>query len=491
LPQQQTKNKVQTAPVERSNLSITITANGTVQPERSVNVSPKTAGILKELLVKEGDVVEQGQILAYMDDSNLQGQLRQAQGNLAAAEANGEKISAGNRQEDTAQAKAKLQDMKFVLRQAEADLGRNRSLSQAGAISRQAFDVALTARDRAQAQVRQAQEALDLSNAGARPEDIAEAEAQVASAQGAMQTIQANLNDMVLRAPFSGTVSRKFADPGAFVTPTTAGSAVSSATSSSILALASTNQIMTQVAEANIAQTRIGLPIWMPLVFLGSKVRDTLFNPNESAIGADLRIQGKRYTVVGVAKSKGSVGGQDLDDVVYIPLSNMSAQIVANILRLRHRIRPPQLDDFRIVNQVDIIKTFTSVMGSLTLLVGAIAGISLVVGGIGIANIMLVSVMERTREIGIRKAVGATSSSILSQFLTEAIVISIVGGAIGVGLGIGVAFTAATVFNFPFIVPLWSIVTGFGLSLLVGVLAGGIPARNAAKLDPITALHNQ
>jgi putative ABC transport system permease protein len=127
----------------------------------------------------------------------------------------------------------------------------------------------------------------------------------------------------------------------------------------------------------------------------------------------------------------------------------------------------------------------------LTLLVGAIAGISLLVGGIGIANIMLVSVMERTREIGIRKAVGATSSSILSQFLTEAIVISVVGGAIGVGLGVGVAFAAATVFKFPFIVPLWSIGAGFGLSLVVGVLAGGIPARNAAKLDPITALHNQ
>jgi putative ABC transport system permease protein len=258
-----------------------------------------------------------------------------------------------------------------------------------------------------------------------------------------------------------------------------------------------------------------------PVVFLGSKVRDALFNPNESPIGADIRLQGKRYTVVGVAKSKGSVGGQDLDDVAYIPLSNMSAQIVGNnavtgvaingfwleasnadqlnsaqfqvtnILRLRHRIQPPKLDDFRIINQVDIIKTFTSVMGSLTLLVGAIAGISLLVGGIGIANIMLVSVMERTREIGIRKAVGATSSSILSQFLTEAIVISIVGGAIGVGLGIGVAFTAATVFKFPFIVPLWSIGAGFGLSLVVGVLAGGIPARNASKLDPITALHNQ
>jgi putative ABC transport system permease protein len=258
-----------------------------------------------------------------------------------------------------------------------------------------------------------------------------------------------------------------------------------------------------------------------PVVFLGSKVRDSMFNSSESPIGADLRIQGKRYTVVGVAKSKGSVGGQDLDDVIYIPLSNMSAQIVGNnaltgvaingfwveasdvdqlnsaqfqvtnILRLRHRIKPPDLDDFRTINQVDIINTFTSVVGSLTLLVGAIAGISLVVGGIGIANIMLVSVMERTREIGIRKAVGATSTDILSQFLIEAIVISTVGGVIGIALGVALAFSAATIFKFPFIVPLWSIGVGFSLSLIVGVAAGGIPARNAAKLDPISSLHNE
>jgi putative ABC transport system permease protein len=258
-----------------------------------------------------------------------------------------------------------------------------------------------------------------------------------------------------------------------------------------------------------------------PVAFLGSKVRDELFSTDESVIGADLRIRGKRYTVVGVAESKGSAGGQDLDDVIYIPLTNMSAQIVGNnaltgvaingfwveasdadqlnsaqfqvtnILRLRHRIHPPAVDDFRITNLVDIISTFSSVMGSFTLMVGAIAGISLVVGGIGIANIMLVSVMERTREIGIRKAVGATSGTILSQFLTEAIVISTVGGVIGVVLGIGFAFAAATLFKFPFIVPLWSIGAGFGISLIVGVLAGGIPARNAAKLDPIAALHSE
>ena len=115
LPQQQAKNKVQTALVERSNLTITVSANGTVQPERSVNVSPKNAGILKQLLVKEGDSVKEGQILAYMDDTNLQGQLLQAQGNLAAEEANLQKVIGGNRQQDTAQAIAKLQDSRWCL----------------------------------------------------------------------------------------------------------------------------------------------------------------------------------------------------------------------------------------------------------------------------------------------------------------------------------------------------------------------------------------
>ena len=263
------------------------------------------------------------------------------------------------------------------------------------------------------------------------------------------------------------------------------------------------------------------LDIAKAVVVIGAKVRDDLFAPSETAIGSDIRIQGKRYSVLGVMERKGSVGLQDMNDMVYLPLTNMSAQIVGNnaltgvaingfwlqssnadqlesaqfqvtnVLRLRHNIRPPKEDDFLVTNEVDLIKTFTSIMGSLTLMVGAIAGISLVVGGIGIANIMLVSVMERTREIGLRKAVGATSGAILNQFLMESIVISIIGGAIGIGLGIALAFTAATLFKFPFVVPLWSVVVGFGLSLIVGVLAGGIPARNAAKLDPILALHGE
>jgi HlyD family secretion protein len=311
VPQQQAKSKIQTALVERSNLLLVISANGTVQPERSVNVSPKTAGILKQLLVKEGDAVAKGQVLAYMDDSNLQGQLQQAQGNLAAADANLQRLRNGNRDEEIgtaqaelaeqnanlqklrngnrlqeiAEAQANVKDTQYALRQADDDLQRNQSLYAEGAIALQSLNTFQTTRDRAQAEVSQAEqaaslmrsgtrpeeiteavavvkqkeEALSLSEAGSRPEDIDEAQAQVTAAQGAMQIIQANLDDMVLRAPFTGVVSRKFADPGAFVTPTTAGSAVSSATSSSILSLASTNQIIAQVAEANIAQIRTGL----------------------------------------------------------------------------------------------------------------------------------------------------------------------------------------------------------------------------------------
>lgn len=253
---------------------------------------------------------------------------------------------------------------------------------------------------------------------------------------------------------------------------------------------------------------------------LGSTVRNTLFGTGGNAIGESIRIQGERYEVIGVMEPKGSQGANDRDDQVYIPLTSMSARIVGNnavtgiavdaivvkasnteqldaaqfqvtnLLRLRHNIYPPQADDFRIANQTDIINTFTNVVGLFTVMVVAIAGISLLVGGIGIANIMLVSVVERTREIGIRKAVGATNSAILNQFLAEAIVISTVGGGVGMGTGIAIAFGAATIFHFPFVVSFVSVIVGFGLSFIVGLLAGVIPARNAAFSDPIAALRS-
>ncbi|MEH2052435.1 ABC transporter permease [Nostoc sp.] len=256
------------------------------------------------------------------------------------------------------------------------------------------------------------------------------------------------------------------------------------------------------------------------VVVLGQTVRDELFGTGKNPVGEQIRIQSNIYEVIGVFEKKGSEGPMDRDDQVFIPLTNMSSRIVGNnalkgfaingiyvklanqeqsataqfqvvnLLRLRHNLNSSQSDDFSIRNQTDVVNTFTTVVGLFTMMVVAIASISLLVGGIGIANIMLVSVVERTREIGIRKAVGATNSAILNQFLAESIVISTVGGGIGMGIGIGIAFGAAMIFHFPFIVSVWSVVCGFGLSFIVGLLAGVIPARNAAQLDPIAALRS-
>ncbi|HEY9642167.1 MAG TPA: ABC transporter permease [Coleofasciculaceae cyanobacterium] len=256
-----------------------------------------------------------------------------------------------------------------------------------------------------------------------------------------------------------------------------------------------------------------------PLVILGSTVQNTLFSDG-NALGQQLRIQGNSYEIIGVFEPKGSEGSIDRDDQVFIPLSNMSARIVGNnalngisvnglyvkasnsdqlkavefqvtnLLRLRHNLAATQSDDFSIRNQTDVAQTFTTVVGLFTVMVVAIAGISLVVGGIGIANIMLVSVVERTREIGVRKAIGATNAAILHQFLAESIVISIAGGCLGLSLGVAIAFGAALTLQFPFVISVWSIVCGLGLSFVVGLLAGVVPARNAARLDPIAALRS-
>lgn len=254
---------------------------------------------------------------------------------------------------------------------------------------------------------------------------------------------------------------------------------------------------------------------------LGATVRDDLFGSSE-AIGANIRIQGQRYSVLGVANEKGAQGRENPDEQIYVPLTNMSARLVGNnalkgiavqgiavkvteqaqleaadfqmtnLLRVRHDIHPARgdEDDFQIVSAADLVETLTSTVGLFTIMVVAIAGISLVVGGIGIANIMLVSVVERTREIGIRKAVGATNRAILSQFLAEAIAISAAGGVLGAGLGIAIAKVAATLFDFPFVISLWAIVFGVGLSFVIGMAAGVMPARSAAKLDPIIALRS-
>ncbi|MEH2328128.1 MAG: ABC transporter permease [Nostoc sp.] len=259
-----------------------------------------------------------------------------------------------------------------------------------------------------------------------------------------------------------------------------------------------------------------------PLAVLGPTARDELLGSGSIAEGAQIRISGQTYDVIGVMETKGAQGPQNPDEQIYIPLTNMSARLVGNnavkgiairgiyvkvksqeqldaaqyqttnLLRVRHGIYPDKgdKDDFRTVNSADIINTLTSTSKLFTVMIVAVAVISLIVGGIGIANIMLVSVVERTREIGIRKAIGATSTAILSQFLAEAVVIAVIGGVIGIGLGIAIAFAASNLFKFPLVISLLSILFGFGLTFVIGLVAGVIPARNAARLDPITALRS-
>ncbi|MHC5613956.1 MAG: ABC transporter permease [Nostoc sp.] len=279
-----------------------------------------------------------------------------------------------------------------------------------------------------------------------------------------------------------------------------------------------------QARNTNLTQGRFftaqEMDVAKSIAILGPTVRNELFGSNGNVIGEQIRIQRNIYEVIGVFEKKGSEGSMDRDDQVFIPLTNMSSLVVGNnalngfavngiyikvadgdqsktaefqvvnLLRLRHNLSPLQSDDFTIRNRTDIVNTFSTVVGLFTVMIVAIASISLLVGGIGIANIMLVSVVERTREIGIRKAVGATNSAILHQFLAESVVISSVGGGIGVGIGILIAFASAMMFNFPFVVSVWSVVCGFGLSFIVGLLAGVIPARNAAQLDPIVSLRS-
>lgn len=302
-----------TTTAQQKSLPITLSANGTIKPQRTINLSPKSSGYLKQLLVKEGDQVKQGQIVAYMDDSNLQGQLTQAQAQLAEQEANLNKLLNGNRPEDIAQSQAQLNEAQSNLRQletgnrpeeisqaqaqlskaqadlqlAEDDLRRNQSLLSAGAISAQTVVQKRSAQEAAQAlvnqaqsalklqqsgtrpeeisqarsQVEQRQQALNLLKAGSRPEDIEVARAQVESARGALQTVQAQLNDTVIKAPFTGMVTKKYSDPGSFVTPTTAGSSVEGSASNSILTLASTYQVVAYLDEANVARVKVGQPV--------------------------------------------------------------------------------------------------------------------------------------------------------------------------------------------------------------------------------------
>ncbi len=253
-----------------------------------------------------------------------------------------------------------------------------------------------------------------------------------------------------------------------------------------------------------------------PVCILGETVRDALF-ANADSLGQRIRVGTISCQVIGVLEAKGQSGfGTDQDDVVLMPLRAFQRRIAGNtnipriyvsarngsetakvqsdiewLLRERRHIIGDKTDDFTVRDMRQIAETQTAATTALTGLLAAVAGVSLLVGGIGIMNIMLVSVTERTREIGIRLAIGAEESQVLTQFLVEAVVLSLFGGMVGIAGGLGLAVVASNAMQIPFTFDPVIVLVAFGFSAAVGVVFGYFPARRAARLDPIEALRHE
>jgi putative ABC transport system permease protein len=244
---------------------------------------------------------------------------------------------------------------------------------------------------------------------------------------------------------------------------------------------------------------------------LGADTAETL-GLDEDAIGTQIRLGGLPFTVIGILQPKGGVGGAT-DDLVLVPLSTLTDQLVGGnslesisvsvaegqstsatsslitaLLNARHGLDASEDSDFSVTSQDQLLEVASSVSETLTILLVAIGSISLVVGGIGIMNIMLVSVRERTREIGIRKAIGAKRRDVLAQFLVEAVVLSVLGGMLGVALGAVASFVIGQVGGWGFVFSLPTVAIALGFSAVIGIVFGVWPARQAAVLDPILAL---
>ncbi len=246
---------------------------------------------------------------------------------------------------------------------------------------------------------------------------------------------------------------------------------------------------------------------------LGSTVNEMLFGKDSDSVGQVIRIRNQPFKVIGLMASKGQGMGEDMDDQILVPYTTVQKKLlgiqyiqnttisaasagetsrvadgIAIALRARHKIVPGQGDDFMIRTLEEMADIRTEAMGTMTTLLAGIAGVSLIVGGIGIMNIMLVSVTERTREIGLRMAIGAKGRDVLLQFLVEAIAISLLGGGIGIALGFGLAEGMSRWMSWPTQVPANAVVMAFGFAAATGIFFGFYPAQKAARLDPIDAL---
>ncbi len=251
------------------------------------------------------------------------------------------------------------------------------------------------------------------------------------------------------------------------------------------------------------------------VIILGYDVAEELFDRTTDLIGEKVRINGQSYTVLGVLESKGESSFGSMDDMVLLPITTAQQRVVrrnqsgsvssitiqctsaeavdiaieevSQILRVRH-LSTLGVDDFDIVNTASMMEAASSITGIVTGFLGGVAGISLVVGGIGIMNIMLVSVIERTKEIGLRKALGARKRTILSQFLVESILLSVIGGLLGILFGWGISAIVGTLLEIPPKISVSSIILATAFSAFVGILFGLYPANRAANLQPVEAL---
>jgi putative ABC transport system permease protein len=247
---------------------------------------------------------------------------------------------------------------------------------------------------------------------------------------------------------------------------------------------------------------------------IGQTVIDNLFEKDENPLGKTIRFNSIPFKVVGVMKEKGqNTMGMDMDDIVLTPYTTVQKRVLAithlngifasavseesadeakeeieTLLRRQHGTGKDDTSDFEVRSQQELIDVFGSITDILTILLGAIAGISLVVGGIGIMNIMMVSVTERTREIGLRMSVGGMERDIMLQFLIESVMISLTGGILGISLGLGLSWLVESFMSWPVYVTTWSILISFAVSTAIGVFFGWYPARKASALDPIEAL---
>ncbi len=246
---------------------------------------------------------------------------------------------------------------------------------------------------------------------------------------------------------------------------------------------------------------------------LGSATRDDLFGENSNPVGETIKINNVKFKIIGVAKSKGGTGFGSQDDIIFVPFkssqkflarstnvstiniqaesSKVMAEVksaITNLLLQRHNIADAESADFNVMSQEDILGAASSITETMTILLASIAGISLIVGGIGIMNMMMTTVTERTREIGLRKAIGAKRLDISLQFLSEAVMLTFLGGVVGILLGSGLAYGITFFTGTATKISLFSIILAFSVSTIIGIAFGYWPAQKAAKLNPIEAL---